>query len=79
MPCWPLFHVCRGKNGVDLEYVLGCGIASTPEQRSRFVEVLTSAGKHLVCIDRSRIFSIGCLSTLLSLFSMVIVDGNLFD
>lgn len=79
MPCWPLFHVCRGKNGVDLEYVLGCGIASTPEQRSRFVEVLTSAGKHLVFIDCSRIFNTDRLSALLPLFSIVIVDGNLFD
>jgi hypothetical protein len=54
----PLFHpslspthstrpTSRGKKGVDLEYLLGCGVASTPEQNARALDVLTVSGVFL--------------------------------
>lgn len=39
----------RGKTGVDLEYVLGCGITATDAHIAKFVEVLNQTGK-LICI-----------------------------
>jgi hypothetical protein len=38
----------RGKVGVDLEYVLGCGISATDAHIAKFVEVLNQTGMCIV-------------------------------
>jgi hypothetical protein len=39
----------RGKDGINLEHILGCGEGAPPEERARCEEVLKSTGK-LICI-----------------------------
>jgi hypothetical protein len=47
---------CRGKKGVDLEYLLGCGVNSTPQQNARALDVLTVSGVFFASLDIDCLF-----------------------